>query len=54
MGEEGQGLHAVGRLDFATTGLLILTNDTKLSAYLTEPKNKVPRTYIVEVRGEVT
>jgi 23S rRNA pseudouridine2605 synthase len=54
MGEEGKGLHAVGRLDFATTGLLILTNDTQLSAFLTEPKNQVPRTYIVEVRGEVT
>ena len=54
MGEEGTGLHAVGRLDFATTGLLILTNDTKLSAYLTEPKNEVPRSYIVEVRGEIT
>lgn len=54
LGEEGKGLHAVGRLDFATTGLLILTNDTKLSSALTDPKNQIPRTYIVEVRGEVT
>lgn len=54
MGEEGKGLHAVGRLDFATTGLLILTNDTRLSSDLTDPKNEIPRVYIVEVRGEVT
>jgi 23S rRNA pseudouridine2605 synthase len=48
------GLHAVGRLDAATTGLLLLTNDTLLSAWLTEPENEVPRIYIVTVRGEVT
>lgn len=47
-------LHSVGRLDFTTTGLLILTNDTQLSAYLTDPKNKIPRTYLVTVRGELT
>jgi len=50
----GQGLHAVGRLDFATTGLLILTNDTRLSSWLTDPENHVPRTYVVTVRGEIT
>lgn len=50
----GQGLHAVGRLDFATTGLLILTNDTRLSSWLTDPENQVSRTYVVTVRGEIT
>jgi 23S rRNA pseudouridine2605 synthase len=50
----GSGLHAVGRLDFATTGLLILTNDTRLSSWLTDPENAVPRTYVVTVRGEIT
>lgn len=47
-------LHPVGRLDMATSGLLILTNDTKLSNYLTDPANKVPRTYLVTVDGEFT
>lgn len=47
-------LHPVGRLDMATTGLLILTNDTRLSSYLTDPVNAVLRTYIVTVAGEVT
>jgi 23S rRNA pseudouridine2605 synthase len=47
-------LHAVGRLDQATSGLLLLTNDSALSSYLTDPANKVMRTYLVSVRGEFT
>ncbi|MEC4889777.1 MAG: pseudouridine synthase [Nitrospira sp.] len=47
-------LHAVGRLDQATSGLLLLTNDSVLSSYLTDPANKVMRTYLVSVRGEFT
>lgn len=47
------GLHAVGRLDWASSGLLILTNDTQLSAWLTDPENGVPRVYAVSVRGKV-
>lgn len=47
-------LHPVGRLDMATTGLLILTNDTRLSSYLTDPANAVLRTYLVTVAGELT
>ncbi len=44
----------VGRLDLATTGLLLFTNDTRLSAWLTEPSSELPRTYITEVDGEIT
>jgi len=51
---ELRNLHPVGRLDMATTGLLILTNDTKLSSFLTDPANAVLRTYIVTVAGELT
>src|SRR5262249_14448467 len=47
-------LHAVGRLDQATSGLLLLTNDSVLSSYLTDPGNKVMRTYLVTVRGAFT
>ncbi|MCM0607005.1 MAG: rRNA pseudouridine synthase [Xanthomonadaceae bacterium] len=47
-------LHSVGRLDYTTTGLIILTNDTRLSDWLTDPKNEVPRVYSVTARGEVT
>jgi len=47
-------MHAVGRLDQATSGLLLLTNDSALSSYLTDPGNKVMRTYLVSVRGSFT
>jgi 23S rRNA pseudouridine2605 synthase len=45
-------LHAVGRLDQATSGLLILTNSTMLSSFLTEPKNGVEKIYLATVKGE--
>lgn len=51
---EMRTLHPVGRLDMATTGLLILTNDTRLSSYLTDPANAILRIYIVTVTGEIT
>jgi 23S rRNA pseudouridine2605 synthase len=44
----------VGRLDYATSGLLLLTNDTRLADWLTDPVNAVPRVYLVTVRGLVT
>ena len=43
----------VGRLDFATSGLLLLTNDTRLADWLTDPRSGVPRVYLVTVRGRV-
>jgi 23S rRNA pseudouridine2605 synthase len=52
--DELQSLHPVGRLDMATTGLLLLTNDTSFSAYLTDPVNAIRRTYMVSVKGKVT
>ncbi len=45
-------IHAVGRLDQHTSGLLLLTNDTQLSSYLTNPNNHITRIYLVTVRGE--
>jgi 23S rRNA pseudouridine2605 synthase len=54
LGDAGHGLIAVGRLDLASTGLLIFTSDTQLANRLTDPSARVPRTYVVTVRGRVT
>jgi 23S rRNA pseudouridine2605 synthase len=43
----------VGRLDADTTGALLLTDDGELAYRLTHPRYGVPKTYLVEVRGEV-
>ncbi len=52
--ESLQHLHAVGRLDMHTSGLLLLTNDTRLSSQLTDPANAVPREYAVSVDGRIS
>jgi 23S rRNA pseudouridine2605 synthase len=51
--DAGDGLIAVGRLDLATTGLLLLTTDSALADQITDPANAVPRVYVVSVRGRV-
>ena len=43
----------VGRLDYASSGLLLLTNDTQLANWLTDPSTGLVRTYVVTVRGEL-
>lgn len=44
-------IYPVGRLDYDTTGLVILTNDGELANILMHPKNKIPKTYIAKVEG---
>ena len=44
-------LHPVGRLDFNTEGLLILTNDGELTNYVTAARNKVAKVYEAKVKG---
>ncbi|MGY2375023.1 pseudouridine synthase [Pseudomonas sp. SDO524_S393] len=41
-------LHIAGRLDFNTTGLLLITNDGQWSRRLTQPQTKLPKVYCVE------
>ena len=53
IGEAGRGLIAVGRLDLATSGLLLMTTDTQLANWIADPDNEVPRVYAVAVRGSV-
>lgn len=45
------GLHPVGRLDTASTGALLLTNDGDVTECLTHPRHSVPKIYQVWVRG---
>lgn len=44
----------VGRLDFDTSGLIILTNDTKFAERMTNPEYHVPKTYHVEASRPIT
>lgn len=44
-------LHPVGRLDFNTEGLLVLTNDGELTNYVTSARNHVEKVYEVKVKG---
>lgn len=44
-------IFSVGRLDFDAEGLLVLTNNGALAQKLSHPSNRIPRTYLVKVRG---
>jgi 16S rRNA pseudouridine516 synthase len=46
-------LHIAGRLDFNTTGLMLLTNDGRWSRRLTQPQTKLPKVYYVETEQEI-
>lgn len=46
-------LFTVGRLDYDTEGLLLLTNDGEMANKLTHPSNEVPKTYLVKIEGEI-
>lgn len=50
----GARLHTIGRLDCDTEGLLLFTNDGKLSDFLTRPENQIEKTYFVTLKNPVT
>ena len=47
-------IYPVGRLDYDTTGLLILTNDGQLTNFLTHPKNNIEKVYVAKIKGLIT
>ena len=47
-------VYPVGRLDLDSEGLILLTNDGELMNLLLHPKFKIPKTYRVKIRGELT
>ena len=49
-----QRIFPIGRLDYDTSGLLLLTNDGEFSYLMTHPKFKIDKTYIARVKGVPT
>ena len=47
-------IYPVGRLDYDTTGVLLLTNDGKLANKLMKPNSEIDKTYIAKVEGILT
>lgn len=56
MGEEyiKRRVFPVGRLDYDSEGLLIMTNDGALTYALTHPSSEIPKTYVVKIEGEIS
>ncbi|MDM8333531.1 pseudouridine synthase [Limosilactobacillus panis] len=52
--EVDERVYPVGRLDYDTTGILLLTNDGDLANRLMHPKFEVAKTYVAKVKGLVT
>ncbi len=46
-------IYPIGRLDYDSEGLILLTNDGNLAYKLTHPKMQIPKTYIVKIKGDI-
>ena len=52
--DDNRRIYPVGRLDYDTTGLIIITNDGELANILMHPKNNIDKVYIAKIEGLIT
>ena len=50
--KQGERVYPVGRLDYASEGLLLMTNDGALAQKLTKAGSHIPKTYLVKISGK--
>lgn len=44
-------VYPVGRLDYNSEGLILLTNDGELTNFIISPRNRIPKTYLIKIKG---
>ena len=49
--DTSERIYPIGRLDYDTTGLILLTNDGDFANHLMHPKNNIPKTYLAKIEG---
>ena len=52
--ETTKRIYPIGRLDYDTTGILLLTNDGELTNLLIHPKNNIDKVYVAKIKGVLT
>lgn len=52
--DDQRRLYPIGRLDYNTTGLLLVTNDGQLAQQIIHPSNELSKEYHVKIRGQLT